>query len=252
MARIPGRDIVAVIAAILVGTVGPVAAQRRQISLPDLVDRLGLTRAGAREWLGKLGFRIGDRRQVERQLLVNSAGQTLLAVDGQKGHVAMTAGVNAWLFREGAAVVLIHNHPAGTGLSKSDLMQLTPPGAAAVAVIGHDGSVYVAATGPLHGGYGFGRQYHLVCTEVERHLSLYFTGPGAGLLPKVEIRMILAHLVAIALEQASVIQYRAFLSPATDGALAPVAGDANRAIAAGAQRLAAGGGSDSASGASPR
>ena len=76
--------------------------------------------------------------------------------------------------------------------------------------IGHDGSVYVAATGPLHGGYGFGRQYQLVCTEVERRLSLYFTGPAAGLSPKVAIRMILAHLVASALEQASVIQYRAF------------------------------------------
>ena len=243
MARIPGRGMVAV-AAILAGTVGPVAAQRRQISLPDLVDRLGLTPAGAREWLGKLGFIVGDRRQKERLLLVNFAGETLLAKDGKKGHVAPTPDANAWLYREGAAIVLIHNHPAGTGLSEKDLMQLTAPGAAAVAAIGHDGSVYVAAPGPLHGGYGFGRQYHLVCAEVERRLSLYFMGPGAGLSPKVPIRIFLAHLVAAALEQASVIQYHAFLSPATLGALAPVAGDVNRAIAAGAQRLASGGRSD--------
>ena len=243
MARIPVRGMVAV-AAILAGTVGPVAAQRRQISLPDLVDRLGLTPAGAGEWLEKLGFGIGDRRQVERLLLVNSAGETLLAAEGKEGRMATTADVDAWLFRRGAAVVLIHNHPAGTGLSENDLMQLIKPGAAAVAAIGHDGSVYVAAPGPLHGGYGFGRQYQLVCTEVERHLSFYFAGPAAGLSPKVAIRMTLAHLVASALEQASVIQYRALLSPATRGALAPVAADVNRAIAAGVQRLAAGGNSD--------
>lgn len=238
MARIPGRGMVA-IAAILAGTVGPVAAQRREISLPDLAGRLGLTPAGAHEWLGKLGFRVGDGRQKERLLLVNSAGETLLAKDGKEGRVATTADVNAWLYREGAAIVLIHNHPAGTGLSENDLMQLIKPGAAAVAAIGHDGSVYVAATGPLHGGYGFGRQYQLVCTEVERRLSFYFTGPAAGLWPKVSIRIFLAHLVATALEQASVIQYRAVLSPATLAALAPVAADVNRAIAAAVQRIAA-------------
>ena len=175
MARIPGRGMVA-IAAILAGTVGPVAAQRREISLPDLAGRLGLTPAGAHEWLGKLGFRVGDGRQKERLLLVNSAGETLLAKDGKEGRVATTADVNAWLYREGAAIVLIHNHPAGTGLSENDLMQLIKPGAAAVAAIGHDGSVYVAATGPLHGGYGFGRQYQLAVYRSRTSLVVLLHG----------------------------------------------------------------------------
>ena len=47
--------------------------------------------------------------------------------------------------REGADVVLVHNHPANTSLSQQDLGQLDKPGVAAIVAIGHDGSVYAAA-----------------------------------------------------------------------------------------------------------
>jgi hypothetical protein len=227
---------VAAIAAILMSATGR-AAQNKQLDLGDLVDRLSLTLAGARTWLDRLGTRIGDGRLVERVLFVDVAGETLLAVDGTEGRVATTPEVNAWLSRH-SDVILVHNHPAGTGLSENDLMHLTKPWLAAVAAIGHDGSVYVAARGARHAGHGFGSQHQIASTEIERRLNFYFQGP-ALVSRKTTIRLMLPHLVATALHEASMIEYRASLSASARAVFAPVAGDVDRAVKGAVQRLLA-------------
>jgi hypothetical protein len=228
---------VAALAAILLSTTGR-AAQNNRLNLADLVDRLGLTPAGAPSWLQKLGTRIGDAHLTERIVFVNVVGEELRAIDGTKGHVVIPREVSEWLSRAGTAAVLIHNHPVGTGLSEKDLMYLTMPGLVAVAAIGHEGSVYVAARGPRHGGYGFGSLYQIAATEIEQRLLFYFQGPALE-TRKALIPMLLPHLAASALAQASVIDYRASLSVRTGGMLAEVAGDADRAVAGAVQRLLA-------------
>jgi hypothetical protein len=238
MGRAPCTAAVASLAVVLLSATGR-AAQTDRLNLADLVDRLGLTPAGARTWLDKLGARIGDSRLGERIVFVNVAGEMLRTIDGTDGRVVIPREVNEWLSRRGADAVLVHNHPVGTGLSEKDLMYLTMPGLVAVAAIGHEGSVYVAARGARHAGYGFGSQYQIAATEIEQRLLFYFQGTALE-SRKALIPLMLEHLVASALAQASVIEYRAALSPRTGGALAEVAGDADRAVAGAAQRLLAG------------
>ena len=238
MRRTSGTAALVVTAAILTSTVNPPTAQRRRTPFPDLVDRLGLTAAGAPGWLERLGVTPRSDRLAERLLLVNLAGETILQVEGQEQRVAATADLNQRLLQANAEVVLIHNHPAGTGLSAGDLIQLAKPAVSAIAAIGHDGSVFVAATGRRYGGHDFDRtQYRIACGEVDRRMSWSLSGPASRPW-RASVPLFFAHLVASALAQASVIEYRAFLSPRTTRVYAPVAADGNRAIAAAARVVA--------------
>jgi hypothetical protein len=164
MRRTSGTAAVVVTAAILTSAANPLTAQRSRTNLRDLVERLELTGAGAPGWLEKLGVTPGSDSLAERLLLVNLAGETILQVDGQERRVAATAELNQRLFQKDLEIVLVHNHPSGTGLSAGDLIQLAKPAVSAVAAIGHDGSVFVAATGPSYGGHDFDRtQYRIAC-----------------------------------------------------------------------------------------
>lgn len=213
-------------------------AQADRSQLADLIERLQLTPEGAPLWLERLGAGLGVRHQVERQLLVSREGDTLLAVTGRERHVPERPDVTLLLSRKGADILLVHNHPRSTGLAANDLLQLVRPGLAAIAAIGHDGSVYVAAAGPRYGGHQFGRQYQAACGEVDRRLAFYLASPMDA-PSKSAIPAVLTHVVASALERASVIEYRAYLAPARLRALAGLADHAGRAIAAAADVVAA-------------
>lgn len=229
------RGLFAVVA-ILTGTIAPLAQGDRQV-LADLVEKLGLTPAGAPGWLLKLGVGSGSHRKTERLLLVTLAGDTILEVDGVDQHVPASDDLNARLYGAGAGLVLIHNHPSSTGLSANDLMQLGKPRVSAVAAIGHDGSIYVAAAGARYAGHAFERvQYRVACSQVEQRLFFYLEGPTARPW-RASASLLLAHLVARALSQASVIEYVAFLSPGMSQMYTPLAGHGDRAIAAAVERL---------------
>ena len=204
--------------------------------LADLIERLELTPAGAADWLERLRVSLGSRGQRERLLLVSAAGETILEVEGEVGRVDVTPEISVQLSRETADIVLIHNHPASRGLSGGDLMVLSKRRATAIAAMGHDGSVYVAARGPRFGGARFyADQYLTACAVVEQKLSFYFTGA-----PPVPWRVFFAHIIATALSEARVIEYRAFLSAAGLRQYGPIASAGDRAAEAAAQLLADG------------
>ncbi len=54
----------------------------------------------------------------------------LRALDGSDASVVVTPEFDGDLVREGAGIVLVHNHPANTSLSQQDLGQLDKPGVA--------------------------------------------------------------------------------------------------------------------------
>jgi hypothetical protein len=227
-----------VIVVILSGAANPEATQARETRLAALIERLGLTQAGAPGWLEKLGVSQGSAVQTERVLIVSLSGETILEVKGREGRVSATDEMNERLYGEGPDVVLVHNHPSGTSLSANDLMQLSKRRTSVVVAIGHDGSVYAAAAGPRYAGAAFGRgQYGPACDEVERRLSFYSSGPLAA-SRRLTVPAFRSHLVALALQRASVIEYHALLTPATQAKFAPLADDAERAVAAAARRLA--------------
>jgi len=125
-------------------SIAPLLAQTPPSSLTAVVARLGLTGPGIQEWLGRLGV-AGDRPVHERLLAVSSTGEILGALDGLENSVVVTPEFDGQLVREGASIVLVHNHPANTSLSQQDLGQLEKAGVTAIIAVGHDGSVYAAA-----------------------------------------------------------------------------------------------------------
>jgi hypothetical protein len=222
----------------ILASAGALSADRKAPpNLTGVIARLRLTSEGARWWLRALGVGVGSRERQERLLLIGPAGETALAVDGLEGHVALSAEVSERLDRDGAGLVLVHNHPRNTGLSLGDLMQLSRRGVSAIAAVGHDGSVFVAAAGPRYRPFAFARdQYGVARAEIERRLSVYLRGSSAAPW-RDGIPLVFTHLVASALDRASVIQYRAFLSPALRRVADGVAAEGGRAAAGAAQRL---------------
>lgn len=140
-----GRAVASILALPL--CVAQLLAQAPERSLDDLIAGLRLTGSGTQLWLGRLGVTAGQPGH-ERLLALNSTGEILGALDGVESRVVVTPAFDGDLSREGADLVLVHNHPASTSLSQQDLSHLEKPGVTAVVAIGHDGSVY-AASKPL-------------------------------------------------------------------------------------------------------
>ena len=136
------RAITGVLAVAL--SVTPLRAQAPPRPLAALVTGLHLTGAGAQDWLGRLGVASGQPVH-ERLLAVAATGEVLKALDGRETSVVVTPDFDGELVREGAGIVLVHNHPGSTSLSQQDLGQLDKAGVIAVVAIGHDGSVYAAS-----------------------------------------------------------------------------------------------------------
>jgi hypothetical protein len=114
------------------------------------------------------------------------------------------------LSRPGAGLILIHNHPASSSFSLSDLLTLGEPGVAAIAVVGHDGSVYAATAGAgmdvrALETWGYQRVRDGILTEL---------GGFCASRPSVASALTgqTDHLVAMALARADVIGYEARLS----------------------------------------
>ena len=145
----------------------------------------------------------------ESLLSIAPNGTLLDEADGNGNEVALPPSFDAPLQRPDAAIVLVHNHPRGNGLSGADLGQLAKPGVAGIIAVGHDSSLYAAAAGPAYHPNVFETDtYPLAMRETLRRLRTETAGTHveAG---AVEAQV--EHVVAQSLNKARVIRYRAEL-----------------------------------------
>ena len=180
------------------------AAQEPPTDLPRLVAGLDLTEAGARRWLAQLVID-GDNASLERLLAVTDTGAPLVRREGGKSSVRIDRKLDTLLLRHDMAIVLVHNHPANSGLSRNDLWQLTKPGVAAIIAIGHEGSVFVASAGPrLDRDFFEESQYQVAKTELVKRLRAEWP---SGRLSAAVSDAHLSHLVTRVLEKAGIVRY---------------------------------------------
>jgi len=212
---------------VLVGP-GVANAQEHPRALKELVTRLNVSDRGIAAWLEKLGVRptgpVG-----ERLLIVDSAGEPIVERNGGTSAVVLDADLDRVLCTPGTSAVLVHNHPSNVGLSAADIGQLSKPGVAAIAAIGHDGSVFIAAAGRgTDRDFLQARQYTQALNEVRRRLQAEW--PSQNVSISVSDAQ-LNHLVARALAQAGIIQYWADLRGDTRASYDLAAPVFNRVVA---------------------
>jgi hypothetical protein len=148
----------------------------------------------------------GSLPRHERVIVTDGAGRILMQAEGGDRRVAIPPQWMPALRERGAGLILAHNHPDGHSLSVDDLWQFEKRGVAIVVALGHDGSLYAAAEGPLYWRASVPALYMAASREVERQVRLHKVGAGALLVHR-------NHLVALALARAGVIVYRCDLAP---------------------------------------
>lgn len=171
----------------------------------------------ASQWLAALGVApdAGPGHTRERLIIVTPDGRITRVVDGQAGRVNIPADLDRWLARPGADLTMVHNHPAGNGLSPNDLEYLEYPGVRGVVAIGHDGSVYMARRGPrfpkgaLVGSGKNGEIYAAAHTRALRMLA--FERDPAG---RAAFDTHMYHVLSAALGSTDVLHYQARLGAA--------------------------------------
>jgi hypothetical protein len=178
--------------------------------LKALLRQLSLTEAGSQGWLDRLGAWEGGPAH-ERLLAVTETGAVVRSLDGDGNRVVLTPEFDHDLLRDGAGLVLVHNHPTGTSLSGNDLSHLDKSGVVAVVAIGHDGSIYAASRGP---------RFDALWCEAERYATLRKNVRWAMLLEgtfteglQFPFESYAAHLAALALAKAGVIDYAVRMAP---------------------------------------
>jgi hypothetical protein len=208
-----GRRFLSIVVALLAGAAIRLVAAPSPApeGLPHVLATLRLTSGGVPEWLDRLapGARGPGAPAVHERLLVAQAGRIIESRDGSQTHIVFDSSLTALCETPGAGLVLVHNHPNSTGLSADDLENLAQPGVTAVVAIGHDGSIYAAAAGPRFPASQFvDALYGPARAAADRELRAR-RSPTAN----VAAASFMPHLMALALQKANVIDYRATLSP---------------------------------------
>ena len=188
------------------------AAAMAMSGVPDAP--FSIANADASRWLEILGVPKGAGRSHtrERLIVVDKDGRTVQSVDGAESHVVLSVDLDRLLTTPGASLTLVHNHPAGNGLSSDDLSQLEKAGVAMVVAIGHDGSMYSAARGNRFPAtdfsgfddsvYGVARRNAEQVLKTEREASA-----------RAAYDSHVQHVLATALDAAGVLDYAAALGP---------------------------------------
>ena len=145
----------------------------------------------------------GGEHARERLIVLDARGQMVRVVEGLEGRVEFPSDMAGMLARPEARLTLVHNHPASNGLSPYDLVQLEKPGVHAVVAIGHDGSVYVAARGA-----SYDAAIHTEAASAAQRLQRRQRDPKE----RAAFDHHFHHVMALALHDARVIEYRATLS----------------------------------------
>ncbi|HKW01220.1 MAG TPA: hypothetical protein VJN96_15450 [Vicinamibacterales bacterium] len=208
----PGKFVGLVLLAGLVGLVSvPVHADSHPArGLQSLLRQLSLTAEGSQGWLDRLGAWEGGPAH-ERLLAVTETGAVVHSLDGDANSVVITPEFDHDLLQDGASLVLVHNHPTGTSLSGNDLSHLGKSGVLAVVAIGHDGSIYAASRGA---------RFDALWCEADRYGVLRKDVRWAMLLEgtfteglQYPFESYAAHLAALALFKAGVIDYSVRMAP---------------------------------------
>ena len=169
-------------------------------------------KADAGRWLAVLGVPEGAGRTHTRERLVVLAanGRVVRVVEGAESHVVLSADLDRLLATAGANLTLVHNHPAGNGLSADDLSQLEKAGVAMVVAVGHDGSLYAASRGARFPSAGFAGFDDAVYEVARRHAERVMRAerdPAARAAYDEHVQ----HVLATALDAAGVLDYAAVL-----------------------------------------
>lgn len=147
----------------------------------------------------------------ESLVAITPAGAIIGIARGNQSRVVLDPEFDGKLPHPGTHITLVHNHPRGASLSVDDLGQLSKPGVVMIAAIGHDGSLYAASRGAKYDANRFEEwQYPLARQLVVERLNI--ERPSRR-VPVTVIDMHFEHLVALALERAGAIRYRAELGP---------------------------------------
>lgn len=174
----------------------------------------GVENVDTSQWLAALGVApgAGPDHTRERLIIVTPDGRVARVVDGQAGRVNVPVDLDRWLARAGADLTMVHNHPAGNGLSPNDLEYLEYAGVRGVVAMGHDGSVYLASRGPrfpagaLVGTGKNGEIYGAVHARALRVLAFERDPTG-----RAAFDAHMYHVLSAALGSAGVLHYEARL-----------------------------------------
>lgn len=191
------------VAVMMLGRPGGETVRQQASDLPTLASTLDLSETGVRWWLAQLGV-TAQSPPLERLLGVSPTGELLLTRQGGTSFVRLDGELENLLARPGPSLVLVHNHPRNVGLSYDDLRVLAKPGVAAVAAIGHDGSVFLASAGAGMTAGEFRKHYARTAGEVLKKLRSGWLSRRVA----VEVRDAhFSHLVTAALARAGVVHY---------------------------------------------
>jgi proteasome lid subunit RPN8/RPN11 len=136
-------------------------------------------------------------------------GSVLWMIEGTRRGVAIPADKDIDLHRAGSRVIFVHTHPSSGSFSSRDLAQLAKPGVAAIVVLGHDGSVYIAGRGPRFDEVRVERTLYAAAQEGIA-MRLRLEQPARVTSQTVDHHV--GHLAAAALGNTGVIEYSALLS----------------------------------------
>jgi hypothetical protein len=184
--------------ALLSGWAGPEASGRAQkLEQP----------AEARKWLDLL------RRQGpldgERLAVLTLDGQLLDSIDGGRSRISLPPRLGPLIGDPTRPVIFVHNHPGGNGLSADDVGMLSAPGLRQVIAVGHEGSLYKAATGSrsdvLH------RPIPLPVFTLAKDALLAALDSERGRYDGHVMEENQAHMIALVLARTGVIDYQATL-----------------------------------------
>lgn len=159
-------------------------------------------------------LREGTRTGHEWMRCYTEGGDDLgVTTSGKRSSVGFTAAMRVAIMTEDRRVVAHHNHPSNTSLSGADIECLGYyPGLVEIVAHGHQGSFYAARRGAAGGGMRgkksrLSTAYKAASTNLQRRLSALLDLAG-GPMAVEEAGVVHAHLVMLALEQASMVEYR--------------------------------------------
>jgi hypothetical protein len=147
---------------------------------------------------------------VEHLVALRPDGSVLWQLRGESGYVRIEPDADAALYEPGSNLVLVHNHPTGVSLSLADLENLAKPGVAAMIVVGHDSSVYLAERGAGYDGVRLAGSIHTIARRAVSD-QIARDRPSTP-IPSAAIDSHLDHLVLAALHEAGLLRYQAILA----------------------------------------
>lgn len=145
----------------------------------------------------------------ERLAVLTPDGELIHSLDGGRSRVSLPPRLGPLIGDPARPVIFVHNHPLGHGLSADDVGMLSAPGLRQVIAVGHEGSVYNAAVGSR--AEPFRRRVPLPVFSLASHALSAALKPARDRYDRYVRRENQAHLVALVLARAELIDYRASL-----------------------------------------